>query len=282
MNNIISAIINLVKSPQLHLNQYAKSHNRVNNVGEALEEYVKDLFADSLGMIDGAERNEKLNKTFSYIGNQNNPPDIMIRGGDAIEVKKIESKGSALALNSSYPKAKLFADSTMLTKACKECEEWTQKDMIYTVGVVKNDNLLALAMVYGDEYCANSDVYERIKTTIKDGVTTIPSVEFSETKELGHVNRVDPLGITYLRIRGMWGIANPFVAFKYVYQQNKDAKFSFFAIISNSRFASLDNTESLIKLSKENSDLQIADVKVKDPNNPAKLIESKLIKFTII
>lgn len=170
----------------------------------------------------------------------------------------------------------------MLTKACKECEEWTQKDMIYTVGVVKNDNLLALAMVYGDEYCANSDVYERIKTTIKDGVTTIPNVEFSETKELGHVNRVDPLGITYLRIRGMWGIANPFVAFKYVYQQNKDATFSFFAIISDSKFSTLDNTENLIKLTKDNSDLQIVDVKVKDPNNPAKLIESKLIKFTII
>lgn len=282
MNNIISAIINLVKSPQLHLSQYTKSHNRVNNVGEALEEYVKDLFADSLGMIDGTERNEKLNKTFSYIGNKNNPPDIMIRNGDAIEVKKIESKGSALALNSSYPKAKLFADSTMITKGCKKCEEWTQKDMIYTVGVVKNNDLLALAMVYGDEYCANSDVYERIKTTIKDGVATIPNVEFSETKELGHVNRVDPLGITYLRVRGMWGIENPFVAFKYVYQLNKEAKFSFFAIISDSKFAILDNTENLIKLSKENSDLQIEDVKVKNPNNPAKLIESKLIKFTIM
>jgi len=139
MNNIISAIINLVKSPQLHLDNYARSHNRVNNVGEALEEYIKDLFAGSLGMPDGTERNDKLNETFSYIGNQNNPPDIMIKSGDAIEVKKIESKGSALALNSSYPKAKLSADSTMLTKACKECEEWTEKDMIYAVGVVKNN-----------------------------------------------------------------------------------------------------------------------------------------------
>ena len=29
---------------------------------------------------------------------------------------------------------------------------------------------------------------------------------FAETKELGRVNQVDPLGITNLRIRGMWQI----------------------------------------------------------------------------
>lgn len=61
---------------------------------------------------------------FSYIGNQNNPPDSMLRNGDAIEVKKIESKKAALALNSSYPKAKLYADSPMINKECRECEKW--------------------------------------------------------------------------------------------------------------------------------------------------------------
>ena len=44
----------------------------------------------------------------------------------------------------------------------------------------------------------------------------LQDVEFSETNELGRVNKVDPLGITYLRIRGMWGIENPIKVFNYV------------------------------------------------------------------
>ena len=50
------------------------------------------------------ERMERLSKEFSYLGNTNNPPDMMLRSGDAIEVKKIESSTSALALNSSATK----------------------------------------------------------------------------------------------------------------------------------------------------------------------------------
>ena len=147
--------------------------------------------------------------------------------------------------------------------------------------MVNDKDLLSLAMVYGDEYCASADIYERIRSTIKDGVTTISNVEFSETKELGRVNRVDPLGITYLRVRGMWGIENPFVAFSNVYQQKELAKFSFFAIINDSKFASFDNVQSLIDLTKDDERLKIEDIKVNDPNNPAHLIPSKLIVYDV-
>lgn len=40
----------------------------------------------------------------SHQGNKNHPPNFIIRGGDAIEVKKIESKNRNIALNSSFPK----------------------------------------------------------------------------------------------------------------------------------------------------------------------------------
>ena len=66
----------------------------------------------------------------------------MLRNGDAIEVKKIESLSSALALNSSYPKHKLYCNSSMISTACREAEQWSEKDMIYAVGVVeKNKNI---------------------------------------------------------------------------------------------------------------------------------------------
>lgn len=281
MNNIISAIINLVENPKIELIRKGSSHNRANNMGEALEEYIKDLFANTVDIEDEQVRNAAISTTFSYLGNQNNPPDSMLHGGDAIEVKKIENKNSALALNSSYPKAKLFAVSPMIKKECRECENWTVKDMIYAVGVVKGNNLESLAFVYGEDYCANKETYENIKTTIKNGIGSITDVEFTESKELGHVNRVDPLGITYLRIRGMWGIENPFTVFKYVYQCNQNNKFNFMCIINTDKFGSFENTSELYELVKTNNKLKIQDVHIKNPNNPAQLREAKLIAFEI-
>ena len=75
--------------------------------------------------------------------------------------------------------------------------------MIYVVGYVKNNVLKSLCMVYGSVYCASEECYSNIKSRIKNGVSGIPGIDFAETKEFGHVNKVDPLGITYLRVRGM-------------------------------------------------------------------------------
>lgn len=281
MSNIINAIIQLVKNPKFELKKYSESHNRANNMGEALEEYIKDIFAGTVNEKDENIRNQKLSEVFSYLGNQNNPPDSMLREGDAIEVKKIESNDSSLALNSSYPKAKLFADSPMIKNACRTCENWTVKDMIYAVGVVGDDNIKSLALVYGDDYCAEKSVYEQIKAVIKNGVESISGVEFAETKELGRVNRVDPLGITYLRVRGMWGIENPFSVLDYVYKRDYSKKFNFMALINNDKYYSFDNCCELEELCKNIGELEIHNVKIKNPNNPAQLKEAKLITYTI-
>ena len=138
--NIIDAIVNLVNNPVTHIVSHYRGRNRVNNAGEALEEYVKDLFANSFSMTE-PERLEKINQVFSYLGNNSNPPDAMLKNGDAIEVKKIESNNSSLALNSSYPKHTVKASSPMISAACKNAEHWTEKDIIYTVGIVKNQVL---------------------------------------------------------------------------------------------------------------------------------------------
>ena len=281
MSNIINAIIQLVKNTKFELRKYSESHNRANNMGEALEEYIKDIFAETVNELDENIRNQKLSEVFSYLGNQNNPPDSMLRGGDAIEVKKIESNDSLLALNSSYPKAKLFADSPMIKNACRTCENWTVKDMIYAVGVVDDDNIKSLALVYGDDYCAEKSVYEQIKTVIKNGVESIDDVEFAETKELGRVNRVDPLGITYLRVRGMWGIENPFSVFDYVYKRDYSKKFNFMAIINNEKYYSFDNYSKLEEMCDNIAGLKVSDIKIKNPNNPAQLKDAKLITYTI-
>ena len=280
--NIINAIINLINNPVIKLVDKYKGRNRANNVGDALEEYAKDLFAGTFGLSE-IEKMEKINEVFSYTGNNANPPDIMLRNGDAIEVKKIESEGSAIALNSSYPKQKLLSNSPMISKSCKEAEDWNEKDMIYLIGVVnkKTNELKHLCMVYGLDYCATDECYSRIKNTIKLGVESIQGIEFTETKELGHINKVDPLGITYMRVRGMWGIENPWKVFGYVYQKDKTKKFNFMCIINELKWRSFDNTNELEKIAQNNSNVLIENVRIKNPDNPARLNNAKLVSFSI-
>jgi hypothetical protein len=50
MTNILQAISTLVNHPIPNLLDYyrSKSQNRINAVGDALEEYIKDIFADTI------------------------------------------------------------------------------------------------------------------------------------------------------------------------------------------------------------------------------------------
>lgn len=279
--NIIDAIINIVKNPILELKEYSISHNRANSMGEALEEYIKDIFSGTLFENDKNKRMEIISEVFSYLGNTNNPPDSILRGGDAIEVKKIENKTSSLALNSSYPKAKLYSNSSMITDACRNCGEWKEKDIIYAIGTCEKNKLTSLIFVYGEDYAAENKIYENVKNKIKLGIETINGLEFSETNEIGRVNRVDPLGITYFRIRGMWGIENPIKVFDYIYERDNTKQFNFMALINEDKYNSFLNREELENLEKENKYLETKNVKIKNPNNPAQLRSAKLITFKI-
>lgn len=278
--NILIALTNFIKNPVTDIVPYYKSHNRANSAGESLEKYIMDLFCGSFG---ANKKNEHLiyNKYFSYLANQNNPPDFIVRGGDAIEVKKIESLTSGIALNSSYPKNKLYADSTMITKDCKRCEDWEEKDIIYAVGSVNDNNLQSLFFVYGTCYAASREKYEKIKNAIANGLNNnISNIEFSRTKELGRVNKVDPLGITYLRIRGMWGIENPLKVFDYIVDKG-DNKFMLNAIMLEEKYLSFQENDrkALETLIDNRESAEIKDILIKSPNNPADLLRAKLVRY---
>ena len=277
MSNIINAIYNLVTDPIFDLREVAEGRNRANSAGDALEVYIKDLFAGTVHSSE-TDRLEKWSRTFSYTGNNSNPPDAMLFGGDAIEIKKIESDSAGLALNSSYPKQKLFSTSNMISESCRNAENWSKKDMIYCVGTVKQKKLKHLAMVYGLDYCASEETYTSMKEKLKNGIEQIPNVEFSPTRELGRLNRVDPLGITYLRIRGMWGIENPFNVFDYLYQRNGN-EFNFMCIIDDDKFFSFENYLDIENLVGRVDGFSISNVRVKNPDNPSQLKDAKLIVF---
>ena len=96
--------------------------NRITQQGKALEVFVKDAFSNSFDKTNNEKKNIYHPQYFSYLGNKNNPPDAMLKNGDAIEFKKRKDYG-AIPLNSSYPKNKLFAHDTRISRHCKECEE---------------------------------------------------------------------------------------------------------------------------------------------------------------
>lgn len=282
MSNTIQAIINLVTDPVLEVGNYYNSRHRANAEGDCLEEYIKDLYAGTLRETDEQARLVKISEVFSYLGNDSNPPDAMLNGGDAIEVKKIESNKGDIQLNSSHPKYKLLATSPMITSGCKEAENgtWTEKDILYVIGKVKSKRLQAMFMVYGIDYAANEEIYARLKTNVKDSILDIPGAEV-DTKEIGRFNKVDPLGVTSLRIRGMWLLQNPWKAFSYITEMDTSKKFEFCAVINKEKCESYAEWKTLCELATTKPELKITDVKIKKPNNPAELIDAKLIRFTI-
>lgn len=279
MTNILEAIVNIANNPVVAIRNHYTGRNRANNIGEALEMFVKDAFANTIQEQDEQIKNTKFNQVFSWLGNQNHPPDIMIRQGDAIEVKKTQSANSDLALNSSYPKSNIQSNSKIITQECRTCENWIEKDLIYCIGHTNDDSIKSLWMVYGNIYAAKHETYKIIKQKITDGINEIPNVELAVTNELGRVNRVDPLGITNLRIRGMWQIQNPRRVFNYLHTTSED--FELVAVIPTNKYNSFP-TDSKYKIENlGNTNLSISDVKVKDPNNPVNLIDGKLIVFKL-
>ncbi len=277
--NLLIAIKNIVESPLSNIVYHNNSSNRANLAGDSLELYIKDVFCNSLQTETTAEKNKIFSQNFSYIGNQNNPPDLIIRNGDAIEIKKIENLNSAIALNSSYPKAKLHADSPMITKSCRECEDWREKDILYVIGVVAKENILkSLWFVYGDCYAAEKEIYEKIKNTISEGLEELPNLELAQTNELGRVNKVDPLGITCLRIRGMWHIDNPNRVFDYLTKNSED-EFSLNAVLLRSKYDSFPVEDRKALENLKNTNFSISNINIKSPNNPANLLDAVLISF---
>lgn len=210
MGNILSAIKSIVSASSLDVIEKSNEiiHNRANQMGDAFEDYVKNAFANCLGQ-SAREIKHARYQTFSYLGNSNNPPDAVLIGGDAIEIKKLESLGtSQLQFYSSYPKNKLYSDDPQISNQCRTCEEWAEKDMLYVVGQVKNQKLQNLFFIYGDLYCDSHEVYESAENAIKGG-HSLEGVEVSKTNEFGRVNKIDHLEISDLRVRGiMWSIKN--------------------------------------------------------------------------
>lgn len=273
--NILQAINSLIDNDLHSIERYKTlSYKiRINNMGEALENLIKDALCNNFN-LEADKRIAIQSEYFSYLGNQNNPPDLIIKNGDAFEVKKIETNEGSIALNSSFPKDKLYRNSNMITIACKNCEaDWIEKDICYIIGCVdKSEQIKSLWFVYGDCYCAKPEIYTRVKNKITNAVSEL-GIELSETNEIAKFKNVDPLGITNLRVRGMWEIKHPSKVFEYL--TTKSSKPHIKALMLKEKFYSFDDDSRNEILKKCN----VRDVKIQNPNNPAKLMDAILIEY---
>jgi len=280
VTSILKSIINIQKYANNDLNKITvitkSGQPRINKQGDPLDAYIKDSFCDSFFITDPNKKYNEYKKYLSHLGNQNKPPDIMIFNEEAIEVKKVEGiTKSSLALNSSYPKQILLCDDPMITEECKTCEQWKKKDMIYCIGNVEKNHIKVITFVYGDCYAAKKETYEAVKKSMVDGIKSL-KITLSKTNELARLNKIDPLEITDLRIRGMFQIAPPLSVFSEIIKPNYKSKLNVFLIVKKEKFESFDKKEK--EAVKNNMSLE--DIKIKDPDDPQKLLDAKLISFS--
>ncbi len=79
----------------------------------------------------------------------------------------------------------------------------------------------------------------------------------------------------------MWGIENPWTVFRYVYQRDPRRELNFMCLINETKWNQLPDVNRIVRLVQKNQNLRISSVKIKDPDNPARLNPAKLIQYSI-
>lgn len=199
--------------------------------GKPFEIFAKNMFAGSLGALPN-HVDAAWSKTFSWLGSDNAPPDFMIWGGDAVEVK-VHGSTPQIQLNSSPPKRSLKATDTRIEEGCRECEIWVEKDFVYFIGKANVEFVEALWLIDGKCIAAESSVYDvlfdRLKATVKE-------LGGEPGNEIGRLNKVDPLKATSLRVRGMWLLDHPAKVFKNIFIKPQNDVFVLNALVSKTKW----------------------------------------------
>lgn len=299
MSNILNAITNIIIHRQAFAGAPNGGGNRMNANGASLEGFVKDAFAGTFGMPGGNQR--WVNTCFSYLGSANYPPDIILTGGDAIEVKKENNLGP-LQMNSSCPIDKLYHSNPKISDTAKDCDggNWQSKDILYVIGTEPLAQLgpKKIWMIYGDCLSPNEQVFRNLEREIKTAVETIPNYNWIQTNELARAQDVDPLGTTDLRVRAMWMLDHPNVLFQHcvslciqqnggnyanpqIFTYNRNASFQMYVLMTLSKFNSFPHADIQSIISRKCNNLLIEDVAIANPDNPAVALKCKLICYSI-
>lgn len=288
--SVLKALINIAKLKNFQISEiYKRSEggNKITNKGDRLEYFIKDSLC---GCINDPDRTKVYNliypKFLSYLGSQTTIPDAIIKGGDAIEIKK--TSHNETQLNSSFPKVSLKS-SDNITSECKNCEKdiggWNEKDMQYVFGNYGDDlKINSLWFLDAKTMISTQKNYEKIFDKVQSSLNNT-GYDNADTEELARFNNIDPLEITSLRVRGMWLLKHPVKVFNYIpsikkihqettsSKKNATTKKYVTALMLKEKYLSYGEKDQ-----KEVETLCVKDeIKIKDPNNPEKLIDATMI-----
>jgi len=261
------------------MNQETVAVNRMNAMGDALEDFVRNAYADAVdASLSAEERRLRYERTFAWLGNSSNPPDLLLRGGDAAEVKKVGATSGSIQLNSSHPKERLWADDPRVASGAVTSESWISRDIAYWIGTVTGRRLVGLWVVFGDVFCARKETYTRVSQHISDAVNQVGGLEHGQTQELGRLNRVDPLGITSLRVRGMWVIHHPARVFQSL--PDVDLRPRLRLLCRSEKYSSFSK-RARSQVEDPTSGFVSEEILVADPNNPARSIPVRYVSYVL-
>ena len=246
----------------------------VSRAGKGLELWVKHFLAGTIGHADKESIKEIWDERFSFHGGINNPPDIMIRNSIAVEVKKTETPGGRIHLNSSWPIRRLTVEDPHITEFCRQAEIWSEKPFLFVVGLVKprTKSISALWLVDGRCISDNEAVYESLMAKARAAILAAGA---TKSKEIGRFSSADSLQRTALRVRPMFELNHPSRIFKDIFQSQGTHQFILNVLIPTSSYLQFSEAQRL-KLSSQ-KDLLIRDLEIQDPTSSARLMNATLI-----
>ncbi len=292
MSDVLQGLAHLIKHSNFQLPSLRGTGGSTSTpTGKPFEIYCKDWLS-LLPPNNIIQRQNFYDAAFAYQGSDNNPPDVMFKGGnngDAFEFKKMESQTGTLKLNSSFPKNILHTTSPGLLDSCINCESWAQRNFYYIVGRIKpgDERIAFLWVVDGEFMSTDHSIYESIFTNLQSSVNNfITSNNFRNiaSVELGRFRGIDPNDKTVLRARSMWELESPQTTFQNLPGVKLDRdKSVLHALILESKWNQypLQSQNAITSLIGLNGFTLSTITNIPDPRKSNNFLTGKLIRFAL-
>ena len=281
-SNLLTAIKNISDFKTNNMSEHFKDYatTQVKTVRQEMEYYVKDAISGSFRSVKDKKPTDRYKGIFSYIGSKIKPPDMIIRGGDAVVIKTIKTYRGSLTVNNHPPKDRIMWNDPWVVKNCREIDggQWNSKDIFYASGWIEKRRMKYLIFIQGTCFIPEETVYNKIVQGLKKNIYDYldsEGLEANRTISLAKVSNLDPLGITNLRVKCVWSIKNPLKIFSDTFSYDKKQEFTLIALMLKNKFDSFPkrDVDALVN----DKQIEIKDVKVKNPNEPERMIDAKLI-----
>jgi hypothetical protein len=283
--NILTAIKNISDFKTNNMRDYFKEYAtpQIKTPRQQLEYYLKDAISGSFKSAKEEKAKDRYSGVFSYLGNKINPPDMILEGGDALVLKTSKTYKASLTLSNSPPKDRLNWNDPWIFRNRRTIGsgQWNSKDIFYVNGWIEKGKIKYLYFVQGRCYASEESVYNKKIADLKKNIENYlaaEGLEVNKTIGLGKASNIDPLGITNLRIKYIWKIQNPLIAFSDIYIYDKKKDFTLIALMLKNKFDSFPEND--IDAIMKDKQINVSDVKIKNPNNPEKKIQAKLITIS--